>query len=158
MDDVIEDIASEVSEAAVGRKSVLLWVGDFDPSGLAIPENFRKRVGLFHEVVRIAVLADQVAGLPTNSLEPAKPDDPNYPAFVEACRQQGVEQLGWGATRRGQHVPLFPQVEAEAIDPARLRAIIEAAVADYWDDDAYLAVLAQEEVDRHGLSPQRPGA
>lgn len=158
VDDVIEDIASEVSQAtAAARKNILLWVGDFDPSGFAIPENFRKRVGLFHEVQRIAVLADQVAGLPTNQLETAKPDDPNYPVFVEACRQHGVEQLGWATTKRGQRVPLFPQVEAEAIDPARLRQMIEDTLAGYWDDDAYQVVLKREKADRQRLSPRRGG-
>lgn len=131
---------------------MLLWVGDFDPSGLAIPENFRKRVGGFDEVVRVAVVADQVAGLPTNSLEAAKPDDPNYPAFADACRHHGVEQLGWGTTRRwGERVPLFPQVEAEAIDPAVLRGLIEDLLSDYWDEDAHLAVRAQEQADRERL-------
>jgi hypothetical protein len=92
-----------------------------------------------------------VAGLPTNSLEPAKPDDPNYPAFADACQRQGVEQLRWGRTRRGERVPLFPQVEAEAIDPALLRTMIEEALSDYWDEDCYLQVLAQEQADRERL-------
>ena len=149
VDDLIAEVAAEIrlDDKARGRKRVLLWIGDFDPSGLAIPQNFARRVGLFDEVRRIAVQPEHVAALPVDTLSPAKPDDPNQPAFIDECRRQGIAQMGWMTTKAGLQIPAFPQVEAEAIDPAALRTMITDAVDTYWDDVAYRRTLRSEQKD-----------
>lgn len=52
-------------------------------------------------------------------------------------------------------MPLLPQVEAEAIDPAVLRSMVEHVLSYYWDEDTYFAVVGQEEVDRRRLWPHQ---
>jgi hypothetical protein len=43
------------------------------------------------------------------------------------------------------------QVELEALDPDDLRGLYEAALADFWVDDAYRAVLGREAAERGQL-------
>jgi hypothetical protein len=50
--------------------------------------------------------------------------------------------------RHGQLV----QVEVEALDPVALRGLYQAAIGRYWDDEAYAAVLHQEDNDRERLA------
>ena len=50
------------------RPAILLYAGDFDPSGEDIDRDFQKRCPWFKEVVRVALSADQVReySLPVN--------------------------------------------------------------------------------------------
>jgi hypothetical protein len=113
------------------RPSGLLYAGDFDPSGEDIDRDFVERVGAFDKVVRVALSADQVVSY---DLPPqlGKADDPRATEFL---------------ARHGELV----QVELEALDPDDLRALYEDALADFWDDDAYEAVLESERADRETL-------
>ena len=43
------------------------------------------------------------------------------------------------------------QVELEALPPDVLRELYAEAVADYWDDDAYRAVVEREQAERRTL-------
>ena len=54
--------------ATAGRPAVLIYAGDMDPTGEDIDRDFEARVGVFDEVVRVALDVDQVAGyqLPYN--------------------------------------------------------------------------------------------
>lgn len=43
------------------------------------------------------------------------------------------------------------QVELDALAPDTLRGLYDTALADYWDDEAYAAVLDVEADDRRRL-------
>jgi len=122
VDDVAEDVAREQD-----RPAVLIYCGDHDPSGVHIPEDFVRRTGGFALVRRVAVNPDQIARYGLASV-PAKLGD-------SRVRRTGVTV----------------QVEVEALPPETLRDLLSGAVADYWDEEAYQAVLAREEEDRRGL-------
>jgi hypothetical protein len=114
-----------------GRPSVLLYVGDLDASGEEIEADFVRRRPVWDHVERIAVSDGQAAtlGLPKN---PGNPKDPKRGPFVE------------------RHGSLY-QVEVEPIPPEVLHGLYDDALAQWWDPDAFAAVLAAEESERARL-------
>lgn len=116
---------------AQGRPAVLLYAGDFDPSGEDIDRDFLARAGCFDEVVRVALTAEQVRrhALPP---QPGKVADPRAGAFV---------------ARHGALV----QVELDALPPEELRALYQAAVDRFLDTSAYARVLRAEARERSSL-------
>jgi hypothetical protein len=125
VDDVIADVA------AAGRPAVLLYAGDHDPSGEDIDRDFVERTGCWDKVRRVALTAAQVTeyGLPP---QPGKVLDCRAAAFTE---------------RHGRLV----QVELDALAPDVLRDLFTAAIAEFWDDEAYHTVLQHEGRDRRML-------
>jgi hypothetical protein len=109
------------------RPAVLLYAGDFDPSGEDIDRDFVARTGCWDKVIRVALSAEQVQTyrLPPN---PGKVTDSRAAAFT---------------ARHGQLV----QVELDALDPVDLRRLYTDAIAQFWDTSAYDAVLARERAD-----------
>ncbi len=126
----IEDIKKDVAEQ--GRPAVLLYAGDFDPSGEDIDRDFVERAGCWRDVVRVALTREQVDEheLPMNV---GKVADSRAASFVE---------------RHGELL----QVELDALPPETLRAVYEEALALYWDDDAYRRTLKREAAERDTLS------
>ncbi len=126
----VDDVAADVSGQA--RDAVLLYAGDFDPSGEDIDRDFVRRTGCFEEVVRVALTADQVS---TYSLPPAigKATDSRAGGFI---------------ARHGQLV----QVELDALPPDVLRGLYAAALEEFWDTSAYERSVAVEQDDRGRLS------
>ena len=110
---------------------MLLYAGDFDPTGEDIDRDFVERVGLFADVRRVALNADQVDQYKLPPL-PGKQTDSRAAAFV---------------ARHGR----LMQVELDALDPDDLRALYAAAIADYWDDDRLRGGARTEERDRAQL-------
>lgn len=113
------------------RPAVLIYAGDFDPSGEDIARDFIDRVGAFDEVVRVAVTSDQVAGLGLPP-QPGKATDSRAAGFI---------------ARHGSLV----QVEVEAVHPETLRQLYQDAVDRFWDVSAYDAVCVREESEREAL-------
>ncbi len=119
-----------------GRDTIAMHVGDHDPSGAHIFLNLERDVSAFigdmgedEGIVtfeRIAVTPEQIValGLPT---APAKATD-----------RRSFNGVGDDPTAT---------VQAEAIDPATLSGIVEAAILGHWDEDAAKAVIAQEAED-----------
>jgi hypothetical protein len=109
------------------RPAVLLYAGDFDPSG-EDDRDLTERSGCWANVIRVALSASQVTqyGLPPN---PGKATDSRAAGFIE---------------RHGELV----QVELDALDPDDLRALYQAAVDSNWDTSAYENVLGRERADR----------
>jgi hypothetical protein len=114
-----------------GRDAVLLYAGDFDPSGEDIDRDFIERTDCWDDVVRVALTAAQVReyGLPVN---PGKASDSRAAGFI---------------SRHGELV----QVELDALDPDVLRSLFQAAIDGYWDTSTFEAVLAREVDDRRRL-------
>jgi hypothetical protein len=125
--ELVTDVTNDIMVSR--RPSVLLYAGDFDPSGQDIDRDFVRRVGCFDKVERIALTADQLEGLP---VQLGKADDPRSAGFI------------------AEHGRLV-QVELEALDPTDLHAMYEAALADYWDPVAFGHVLGDEDRDRGQL-------
>jgi hypothetical protein len=123
----------DVQRDIVGREraAVLLYAGDFDPSGEDIERDFVARVGNFAITKRVALDWAQVEhyGLPPN---PGKATDSRAADFE---------------AKHGQLV----QVEVDALAPEDLRGLFEDAVAGYWNDAAYQRALAVEMLNRGRL-------
>ncbi len=140
--DVVDDVEGQTHLDEDGdenqRPAVLLYAGDFDPSGEDIDRDFIERTNCFEDVTRVALSAEQVVSyrLPIN---PGKVTDSRAGAFIE---------------RHGQLV----QVELDALDPATLRQLFDTAISAYWDTSAYDAVRAQEREDLRRLREAADGA
>jgi len=106
------------------RDAVLLYAGDFDPSGEDIDRDFIERTDCWDKVMRVALSAGQVReyGLPVN---PGKTTDSRAAGFIQ------------------RHGSLM-QVELDALDPDTLRSLFQTAIDGYWDESAYQAVLERE--------------
>lgn len=96
-----------------GRPAVLLYAGDYDPSGEDIERDFLARTACWAHAERVALTEDQVTefGLPPM---PGKATDSRAAAFTAA---------------HGRLV----QVEVDALDPTDLHALFDAAVARWWN-------------------------
>ncbi len=112
------------------RPSVLLYAGDLDASGEDIERNFLKHTD-FDEARKVALTLDQAEqyGLPPMM---GKTTDPRAAGF------------------EAKYGRLF-QIELDALDPNVLRELFAEAIADYWDNDAYQAVLERETSEREQL-------
>src|SRR3546814_10153320 len=108
----VKEVVRDVE--AQDRPAVLLYAGDFDPSGEDIDRDFTARTDCFAKVVRVALNAEQVTEY---DLPPAmgKATDSRASRFVE---------------RHGTLV----QVELDAVPPGVLQQRYGDAIADYWDE------------------------
>jgi hypothetical protein len=124
-----DDVAAHAADGE--RPAVLLYAGDFDPSGEDIDRDFTERSACWDKVIRVALTAGQVRDyqLPVN---PGKASDSRAAGFIE---------------RHGE----LMQVELDALDPDDLRALYQEAVDRYWDTSAYEQVLRDEDAGRARL-------
>lgn len=125
-DDVVGDVERQ------RRPAVLLYAGDHDASGEDIDRDFVARTDCWAKVERVALTAAQVNtyGLPPL---PGKPGDSRSGAF------------------RARHGGLV-QVELDALPPEVLRSLYDDALARYWDNGIYQAVLEVEANERRHLT------
>ncbi len=132
----VDDVTSHAE--CQERPAVLLYAGDFDPSGEDIDRDFEDRTGCWDEVHRVALSAAQVRQyrLPPN---PGKATDSRAGAFI---------------ARHGELV----QVELDALDPDDLRALFTEAIGQFWDTSAYEAVREREREDIRRLREVAGGA
>ena len=126
--DLVEDIAGELE--ARERPAVVLYAGDFDPSGEDIERDFRARsgTGFLKAFIRVALTPDQVQEYALPEL-PGKATDSRAPGFEE---------------RHGRLV----QVELEALEPGILRELFTEHLNQYMDMFTFERVLEQETADR----------
>jgi hypothetical protein len=129
VDDVVDQVTAEVARDVERhrRPAVLIYCGDYDPSGVDIPRDFVARTGCFDRIVRVAVNPDQISAL----------------GLIEAPAKSG------DARRRSTGVSV--QVEVEAIPPDQLEAMVRAAVDDFWDPTAFQRALDRERRDLEAL-------
>jgi hypothetical protein len=122
VDDVVYDTRTH------DRGAVLLYGGDFDPSGEDIDRDFVERSGCWDKVVRVALTATQVReySLPVN---PGKSTDSRAAGFI---------------SRHGS----LMQVELDALDPIMMQQLYADAISVYWDTSAYDDVLELERQQR----------
>lgn len=129
--------------AAIGKPVVILYIGDWDPTGTAIDGSVAERLQRYGdgrvslEVERIAVTATQVPGLVT-STHRLNHNDRNTARFLALCDTHGLPHVA---------------VEAEAIEPDELRQLLRDAIEGcILDRDAWQAMRAYEEQERDLLA------
>lgn len=125
----LNDLAQRFLEAEEnGKELIILYFGDYDPSGEDIPrsiqDNLSKDFGVEVEVRRIALMEAQVLewNLPP---APAKDGD--------------SRTANWGG---------LGQVELDAVSPERLRELLEGAVDEIFDYSLFDELREQEEEER----------
>ena len=117
-DDVHDDIEEQ------GRPSVLIYAGDYDPSGKDISRDFIKRVGNFDKVIRIALDYGQVRKFGLTEA-PHKEHDSRNAAFLAS---------------EGH----LMQVELDALEDDDLEKLYADAIAKYWNQEIANRVLKAE--------------
>jgi hypothetical protein len=124
-----DDVKADVTEQ--DRGAVLIYAGDYDPSGMDIQRDFVERVGCFDEVIRVALDGSQVKRyrLPP---QPGKATDTRAASFVRT------------------HGKLV-QVELDALPPNVLKDLYTDAIAPYLDMSTYRKVLRREKKERTSL-------
>ncbi len=129
-------INADLSTFSDRRPNVLLYVRDLDPAGESIELNIAKRVG-FDDVQRVAFTAQQATdlNLPENS-------DP-----AVAAKLQNHPGRAAFVARPGR---LF-QVGADAVPPDPLRAMLDSAIAPFWDRSTFDDSLDREAEERATL-------
>ena len=122
-----------VEKEEEGKETVIVHLGDHDPSGIDMSRDIEDRLELFGstaQVQRVALNRDQIEeyGPPPN---PAKTTDSRYAGYIA---QHGTES--W---------------ELDALDPTTLSGIAEEAVRSYIEPAAWEAANDQQERDRETL-------
>jgi len=110
-----------------GKKPVILYFGDYDPSGADIPRSIEEnlqRMGVDVHVDRIALNPDLIRELSLPSVPPKKTDS------------RTVNWDGDGA------------VELDAVEPKRLARMCEDAIMRYFDADLYKELKDREAGER----------
>jgi len=120
----------EASQRLRGKPSVILYLGDHDPSGMDIPRALERTLGLMGSsfvLERIGLTMEQVRqyGLPPN---PVKEADK---------RQTGYSEKYGGSCW-----------EVDALRPDVLTSLVEENVLRFIDQDKLLEVLQREERDK----------
>ena len=111
-----------------GKKPIILYFGDYDPSGEDIPRSIAENLTKFgvHDIVvrRIALTEQQVVDW---HLPPA-------PAKITDSRTANWTGLG--------------QVELDAVKPEQLIELLRTAVRDIFDYGLYTQLMEEESVER----------
>lgn len=130
VDEVREDVERQ------DRQSVLLYAGDFDPSGMDIDRDFEERGDCFDEVERVALDASLVK----------KFNLPPMPGKESDSRSAKFE------LKHGELV----QVELDALAPEDLKALYKKAIDSYFDYSAWEKVIKQEEIEQKRMKSVIP--
>ena len=106
------------------RPAVLLYAGDFDPSGEDILRDFVKRTDCWKDVIQVALTQTQVRAY---SL-------PVFPGKATDSRAAGFTK---------KHGSLV-QVEVDALAPTDLRDLFQRAIDRYWNPAVHAAFMETE--------------
>lgn len=121
----MHDAANRMIEAeSQGKETIILYFGDYDPSGEDIPRSIQDtmlKMGADVRVERILLLEEHVRawGLP-----PA-------PTKLTDSRSKAWNGLG--------------QVELDAVEPNKLKTIVSDAIDEHFDDDLHAELEEQQE-------------
>lgn len=120
--------------AASGKPNLILYLGDFDPSGQDMPRDVRARLGTdFGVSVDLQLLALTAAQVDAYQLPPApaKRQDARAAAFI---------------ARHGDRA-----VELDALPPDTLQALVRSGIEQHWDKSTFDTEARQEARDRAEL-------
>lgn len=126
----------------IKKPVTILYLGDWDPSGLAIPRSLEERLNRYSNGAvditfqRLAVTPEQIREYDLQTHE-VNTDDSSYKRFAEECRFVGLAEQA---------------VEVEAIEPPVLRRIVEDQLYGLIEDAAgWNAVIDYEEAEQAQL-------
>jgi hypothetical protein len=127
--------AHDLAEDYDGRPLILIYVGDWDPSGLCmsecdLPNRMEEYEGHHVEIRRIALVESQLAGLPSFPASDKRKDS-RYPWFV-----RNFGDRCW---------------ELDALDPNVLRACVEQEIRSLIEPDAWQRCEAVNSAERDSL-------
>jgi hypothetical protein len=127
--------AYDVSNIETDRPLIILYIGDYDPSGMYmsqcdLPARFLKYGGDHVTLERIALTSEQVTDLPSFPATDKK-KDPRYAWFVEH-----YGKTCW---------------ELDALDPNELRDIVEEAIQNEIEPVAWDRCAVVEEAEKDSL-------
>lgn len=105
---------------SVDRRNIILYFGDFDPSGLNIPEVIERDLG---------IMFGQEFALECIALTREQADEMG---LIPAPVKRGDARSAAFADEHGEEV-----YELDAIEPEALKALIRENVERYFDDDAW---------------------
>jgi hypothetical protein len=112
------------------RPARMIYLGDYDPSGLDIERDFVRRVGHVH-VERVAVRREHIDEY---SLVPAPAKD------TDSRTARMLIDEGYAV-----------QVEAEAIPPDELQRLMRDGISQWFDEDVLADVIDREASERERL-------
>ncbi|HEX3643687.1 MAG TPA: hypothetical protein VHV10_20550 [Ktedonobacteraceae bacterium] len=116
-----------------GKGYILFCCGDFDPSGILIPQSLKKKLnqyGSHPDIRRLALVKEDTLQLPDYAAVEVSNSNPHR---VDFQRLYGKEQKGY---------------EIEVLTPTQLRRRVEGAVAPYINEAAFKAALELEKAVR----------
>ena len=137
---MIWDAVVRMNRRGAGKYITIIHLSDFDGAGYYMPEDLDNRFAFFEVPVTIDNIAltpeqaEPLAKNPDQKLKPAK--GKSKTAILD---NRFLAEFGPVA------------VEVDAIKPADLQSMVEAAILGYVDVDALNSVLAQESDDRAEL-------
>jgi hypothetical protein len=128
-------MAHDVSNDEQDRLLIIIYVGDYDPSGMYmsecdLPARFLKYGGNHITLKRVALTSEQVADLPSFPASDKKKDT-RYPWFVK-----NYGKTCW---------------ELDALDPNDLRDMVEQAIMEEIDWTAWDRCAAVEKAEKESL-------
>lgn len=133
---------SAMTYLKIKKPVTILYLGDWDPSGLAIPRSLEDRLNRYSNgavditLQRIAVTPEQIRYYDLQTHE-VNTEDSSYERFVEECRLVGLAEQA---------------VEVEAIEPPALRDLVEKQLYGLVaDPKSWNATLAYEEAEQAQL-------
>jgi hypothetical protein len=145
-DDILPALPRVIGRHVEGQDTtVVLHLGDFDPSGVSIFERVRDDVTAFleddapelsFEAVRVALTREQID-------EHKLPTDP--------VKTRDSRSKTWTRERRGCGPDRTHKCELEALAPDLVAELLKAAIEKRLDDDALAEAKLQEKRDRSGL-------
>ena len=136
--------ASAMTYRQINKPVTILYLGDWDPSGLAIPRSLEDRLNRYSRNTvditfqRLAVTPDQIRehDLQTHDINSR---DSSYGRFVDQCHEVGLSETD--------------AVEVEAFPAPVLREIVEKQLYSMIENvSSWNATLTAEDVDREMLA------
>lgn len=125
--------ASRIHFGSEGRAIMILYFGDYDPSGEDINRKIEEdllRFGLSFSIEKIAITKEQIEEYEIPPM-PAKESDPRYADFVATHGDVAVE--------------------LDAIDPDALQKIVKEAIEKHFDEEIYEEVQVRQEQEREEI-------
>jgi hypothetical protein len=122
----LDNAADRFRDAEDTHESIILYFGDYDPSGEDIPRSIQENLtgmGVSVDVRRILLLEEHVRAW---NLTPA-------PVKIGDSRTAKWNGLG--------------QVELDAIEPKKLQGIIEESIMEYQDTNLFLELMDTEKTE-----------
>jgi hypothetical protein len=126
----VDDVKIDVEKQ--NRKSVLLYAGDFDPSGMDIDRDFVERTEIFDKVIRVGLDAELIE----------KFDLPPMP---------GKETDSRSARFMLKHGDLI-QVELDALPPNELRKLYQKAINKFFKKAIWQKAYDREQEERKAVA------